>query len=528
MPEPIPHYITTSRGQVRLFQTGAGPNLVAVAGMATAASVLCAQLAALCPGWRITVCEMPGVGGSANVEPASVDDCAAVLAEALSFLSDEPLVLLGSEFSCPLVKRLAGTMRKPPEAVFLAGAETARAWKQTRIAPPDLTPRPDGTHLQALWAFIRDRHILQPANPLQPATQGEPLPGDGELSETFVAAAVRPQSWVALWALCRDALPAEAGGGGRELARLADLADGLQGLSLPAATSRMPATAALPDRAIWHHYVETANGRIHLRRAGDRGTPLLVIPSGGGSCSQFAPVISGLADGRQVFAVDYPGNGLSHKPAGEPTIESLADDMLALLDALGIQTVDIWGSHTGSLVGLEMAVIAPHRVGRLVMEGPVFISPDFQADILANYFPPMKPDKWGLHLPLVWNWRRDVFLYWPWYRVDHAAARQLGVPTARELHKYAVGILESGNTYGGAYRAAFAYDTRARLPLLTRPCLICAGPNDMLKDGLAEAALLGPAGVVEVRETPTTVWWPDPDPAEAAQTMELYEKFLRG
>lgn len=528
MAESMPHYITTGSGQIRLFQTGSGPNLVAVAGMTMAASVLCAKLAELCPGWRITVCEMPGVGGSANVEAASLDGCAAALAEALSFLGDEPCVLLGSEFSCPLVEKLAGAMRTAPQAVFLAGAQTARAWKQTGIAAPDLTPRPDGTHLQALWSFIRDRHILEPSDPHQPATQGEPLPSDGELSDTFIAAAVRPQSWAALWAMCRDAVSAEATGEGRELLRLADLPDLLRRLSLPAAVSPLPATTALPDRAIWHHYVETANGRIHLRRAGDTGTPLLVIPSGGGSCAQFAPVVSGLADGRQVFAVDYPGNGLSHKPAGEPTIESLADDMLALLDALSLETVDIWGSHTGSLVALEMAVIAPHRVGRLVMEGPVFISPDFQADILANYFPPMKPDKWGLHLPLVWNWRRDVFLYWPWYRMEHAAARQLGLPTARELHKYAVGILESGNTYGGAYRAAFAYDTRARLPLLTRPCLVCAGPNDMLKDGLAEAALLGSAGVVEVRETPTTVWWPDPDPGEAAQTMELYDRFLRG
>ncbi|MCT8974314.1 alpha/beta fold hydrolase [Microbaculum marinisediminis] len=529
MSDPVPHYVSTPRGQVRIWLAGEGPNLVALAGLTTAASGLARRLSALCPDWRVTVVELPGIGGSSTAAGETVDDAARTLADALAWLGDEPLVLVGSELACAVVSPLRTVLadRRPVTTLFV-GADTATAWAKAGIEPGDLAPRQDGTHLQALWAFLRDRHLLDPSNPGLPATEGEPLPSDTELSETFVAAAVAPHRFADMWWACANALRGAIGTGVTTVSHTADLPAALAGLDLPTAGTVPPRTSPGPDGTIWHEYVETRRGRQHLRRAGAAGTPLLVIPTGGGSSAQFAPVVTGLATGRQVFAVDYFGNGLSDKPAGPVSIETLAEDMIALLDAMDLSQVDVWGSHTGSLVALELAVIAPDRVRRLVLEGPVFISQDFQDDLLANYFPEIRPDKWGLHLPLVWNWRRDLFMYWPWYRVDRGAARTLGVPTANELHKYAIGILESGETYDGAYRSAFSYDTRARIPLLERPALVCAGPDDMLKDGLPEAKALGPKAFVTVEETPTTVWWPDPEPAAAAQTLAMYDAFLTG
>jgi pimeloyl-ACP methyl ester carboxylesterase len=527
MSDVHPHYVTTPRGQVRLWLTGSGPNLVALAGLTTAASVLARRLKEICPGWRIIVVELPGIGGSSEAAAETVDGAAAIVGDAFAWLGGEPFVLAGFDLSCPVTDRVraALTASEPARTVFV-GAQTAADWARAGIDPGTLDPRQDGTHLQALWAFLRDRHLLEPSNPGLPATAGEPLPDDRTLSETFVAAAVRPHRFADLWRASASAMGGTVGAGATNVAYTSDLPQALAGLSLPAGDAQPPNTAPGPEGTIWYDYVETRKGRMHLRRSGGKGRPLLVIPTGGGSSAQFAPVITGLANGRQVFAVDYLGNGLSDKPTGPVSIETLADDMLALLDALGLEEVDVWGSHTGALVALELAVIAPKRVGRLVMEGPVFISQDFQEDLLANYFPVIQPDKWGLHLPLVWNWRRDLFMFWPWYRVDRAAARELGVPSAEELHKYAVGILESGDTYDGAYRSAFSYDTRSRLPLLTRAALICAGPDDMLKDGLADARRLGPEGLVDVTETPTTVWWPDPDPAASDATLAMYDDFL--
>lgn len=525
-PDLAPTYVTLPVGQIRIWQGGSGPDLVALGGLTLAASVTGRELLLACPGWRVSVIELPGIGGSCGIEPTGLDAIAEAVASTLAACGMSDPVLCGFDLANALVGLVA--RRVKPAASILVGAEPARAWAGRMLVPPSPTPRQDGTHLTALWAHIRDCHLLEPSDPTQPARAGAPLPSPEDLDATVAAAGIRPGRYGALWSLCTEGMvAARTEDGFTHIATVAELASILASLKPSAGMAGPPATAALPGNRLWHDYVQTRHGRIHLRRAGGNGRPTLVIPTGGGSSAQFEPVVTGLAaeGDRQVFAVDYLGNGLSDKPDRDVTIGMLAEDLAAVVEALGFGEVDVWGSHTGALVGLELAVRHPALVRRAVLEGPVFISPDFKSDLLSHYFPPLRPDKWGLHIQQFWNWRRDMFMYWPWYRVERAAARQLGVPTAEELHKYMIGILESGPTYDLAYRAAFSYDTAARLPLLQRPALICAGPNDMLVSGLHDARRLAVPGV-EVLMTPTTIWWPDPEPDLAARTLAIYRAYL--
>ena len=237
-------------------------------------------------------------------------------------------------------------------------------------------------------------------------------------------------------------------------------------------------------------------------------------------------MLVGLAQTRTAVAMDYFGNGLSQPLDRVPDIGVLAREAFAVADALGWETFDVWGSHTGANVALEMAVTAPERIGRGVFEAPVMVTPEFRDDLLAHYFPDFAPDRFGLHLQHVWGWRRDMFFYWPWYRVDHAHARDIGIPNAADLQLYAVGILESGTSYDLAYRAGFGYDTRSRLPHLRVPAILSAGPHDMLGNALQDAASLVPEDHLRIIATPATVWWPDPEPDVAAETLQVYRDFL--
>jgi pimeloyl-ACP methyl ester carboxylesterase len=520
----VAHYVTLPGGQIRLWRAGSGPDLVVVAGLTLAASVVARLLAEGCPGWRITVLEMPGIGGSSSHEAEGIEEIAAALHEALTPAGIDRFALAAFDMAGAVVGALQRRCGDRVAASFLIGAKDAAAWAARGRVPADLAPRQDGTQLTALWAFIRDCHLLKADDPTQPATGGEGIPDPDDLDATITAAAVRPERFSKLWSICAAAI-------GRAKDRhvtMAELPAALAGVDLASSDRSMAPTEPLPGSRLWHQYVNTRRGRMHLRRAGGgSGRPILVIPTGGGSSAQFEPVVVGLSEkgARPAMAVDYLGNGLSDKPRRDVTVATLAEDMAALVEALGFDSVDVWGSHTGSLVGIELAVQRPELVNRAVLEGPVFVSPDFQSDLLARYFPPFRPDKWGLHLQSIWNWRRDMFMFWPWYRDERAAARQLGVPSAEELHKYAIGILESGPTYDLAYRSAFSYDTAARLPLLKRPALVCAGPNDMLVNGVEEARRLAVPGV-ETMLTPTTVWWPDPDPKLAAETLAIYRRYL--
>ena len=70
--------------------------------------------------------------------------------------------------------------------------------------------------------------------------------------------------------------------------------------------------------------------------------------------------------GHGVLAVDLPGHGRS---GGAPlaSVEALADWLLALLDAAGVQRAALVGHSMGSLVALETAARAPARATRLAL-----------------------------------------------------------------------------------------------------------------------------------------------------------------
>lgn len=520
----VPAYVTTDRGQVHLWIDGTGPTLVAVAGLTRSARVLLADLRRVLPQWRVVAVEPPGVGGSSAVSSSDVQDAAAAVAQSLSFLDGEPCALLCAELSCALGPALGAAL--DPTATVLLDPESALGWVEGGVRPPPGAPLDDGGHLTALWSFLRDRRLLRADDPALPRSSGAPLPSTAELSAGFVDAATDPGAFGRAWRLLGSALPAAL----RALPdapRAATVDDVPAVLGETAASSAAPGpTAPLPGTAVWHEHRDTAAGRVHLRRAGSSGPPVLVLPTGGGSSAQFAPVVSGLARSRTVVAVDWFGNGLSEQLDRTANAATLAEEAFAVADALGWDVFDLWGSHTGACVALEMAVTRPERIGRAVLEAPVMVTPQFREELLASYFPDLAPHPFGLHVQQAWHWRRDMFMYWPWYAVEHTATRALGVPSAEDLQLYAVGILQSGTTYDGAYRAGFGYDTRSRLPLLRVPAILTAGPDDMLANALDDAASLVPDGLLQIRPTPTTMWWPAPDPQAAEQTLAVYRDFL--
>jgi pimeloyl-ACP methyl ester carboxylesterase len=72
--------------------------------------------------------------------------------------------------------------------------------------------------------------------------------------------------------------------------------------------------------------------------------------------------------GFAALAIDLPGHMRSAGPALN-SVEAMADWLLALLDAAGVQRAALAGHSMGSLVALEAAACAPERATRLLMFG---------------------------------------------------------------------------------------------------------------------------------------------------------------
>ena len=96
------------------------------------------------------------------------------------------------------------------------------------------------------------------------------------------------------------------------------------------------------------HMTVRANGAdFHVARTG-QGAPLLLLHGWPEFWLTWEPVTARLADRHTLIAPDLRGFGDSAKPDGPWGADAHADDMLALLDALGIENrIGVVGHDVG-------------------------------------------------------------------------------------------------------------------------------------------------------------------------------------
>jgi pimeloyl-ACP methyl ester carboxylesterase len=115
---------------------------------------------------------------------------------------------------------------------------------------------------------------------------------------------------------------------------------------------------------------------IHIREAG-AGSPVLLLHGGWGyEAYPFDAAIAALAPSHRVIAPDRVGYGRSGRvPALPPGFHRLmAEETLALMDALGIPQAALWGHSDGAVIAAYMAFLAPRRVKAIVLEALHFFS----------------------------------------------------------------------------------------------------------------------------------------------------------
>ena len=88
--------------------------------------------------------------------------------------------------------------------------------------------------------------------------------------------------------------------------------------------------------------------------------------------ADFAPLADALAGDHTV--VTYDPRGLAHSTIDDPrqdaTPELRADDVAAIIDALGADRADVFGSSGGAVTGLALVARHPEKVGTLVAHEP--------------------------------------------------------------------------------------------------------------------------------------------------------------
>lgn len=106
--------------------------------------------------------------------------------------------------------------------------------------------------------------------------------------------------------------------------------------------------------------------KIHFEISG-AGAALLLLPGLGVDIRDMHMLVKPLAEDRTIVAVDNRGAGLSDKPSEPYTIELMAADAIAVLDAAGIERASVLGYSMGGRIALHVALTHSERVDQLVL-----------------------------------------------------------------------------------------------------------------------------------------------------------------
>ena len=116
-------------------------------------------------------------------------------------------------------------------------------------------------------------------------------------------------------------------------------------------------------------FVSATDGtRIHYEVTGRVGrTPVLMIQGLGASKNAWNLQRIAMATRFRIISFDNRGAGRSDKPTEPFTLEQMADDAIAVLDAAGIETAHVVGASMGGVISQIVAVKYPHRVRSLTL-----------------------------------------------------------------------------------------------------------------------------------------------------------------
>lgn len=121
--------------------------------------------------------------------------------------------------------------------------------------------------------------------------------------------------------------------------------------------------------AIQHRQIKLDGVRLHVAEAG-MGFPLILLHGWPEFWATWEPVMARLEDRFRLIAPDFRGFGESGNPHPEPSDQAgadvLADDILALMDALSLDRAGLVGHDVGAYVMQSLARRHPERVARLL------------------------------------------------------------------------------------------------------------------------------------------------------------------
>lgn len=113
-------------------------------------------------------------------------------------------------------------------------------------------------------------------------------------------------------------------------------------------------------------WVEVAGGQLYVESSGS-GSALLMVHGWPLDHRLFEPQVDALARAHRVVTFDRRGFGISRAP---PDLGLEVDDIVAILEALSLDSIHLLGMSQGARIALRFAATRPDLIRSLLLQGP--------------------------------------------------------------------------------------------------------------------------------------------------------------
>ena len=198
-----------------------------------------------------------------------------------------------------------------------------------------------------------------------------------------------------------------------------------------------------------------------VAQVGAAGPPVVLVHALGLDWRMWEPVITQLAAGRRVYAYDLRGHGTATEAPHPSNMDDLASDLLAVMDALGLDRAHLVGLSYGGGIVQTAATLAPQRFETMTLMATTNIAFDvFEARARSI-------EQGGMAAQVAPSLVR-------WFTSDALAVNGWGVRYARDC------VLRGDPGHAAAaWRAFQTLDVEGKLTGLLAPTLVLAGERDV-------------------------------------------------
>jgi pimeloyl-ACP methyl ester carboxylesterase len=531
------HFVTMGNRQVHYRRIGEGPVVLMLHISPLSSRTFIPVMNHLAESFTVIAPDRPGYGESdaLALEAPEISDYAAALGEAVDAMGVDRMLVYGRATGTTVAVEFARQNPQRVEALVLENlvmvSDEQRPVLLERFAP-SLAPQWDGSHLLRAWSWWRDFMLYWPWFDRRLATRldvdipsasslhedvldtlragtrydlapnavfrYDPLPAIQELNLPIKLMAAnrtarsRGASVEWLTRLLEHASSAVVERYSIEPCLMAhqlepdslayrDYASQVERILAGAGAGAIGAAPRVADTApvaegLWRSYVDTDHGQVLVRRGGDgHGRPVLLLHDIARSGASVAGLAVDLAADRPVLVPDLAGFGESDPPRDRRgSIEDYLAPIRAVLEAVGIAEVDVYGEGAGALVATELAAQDP-RVKSVILNEPPLAGSAIPPDGGA---PSLEPAGDGTHLLRAWNRMRDSTLFSPWCRTSRDGIRWSEPDDAATLQDRTLELLKGAAEERPARLATARYSAVERLSACSARTLVIEDSTD--------------------------------------------------